>query len=178
MTDSTIRRRINDILLAVNEPISAMDIRQRGNYPKEIGVINMALKAMQRDCLVREWKPGLWVLRDYQCAPCQPPTRPHKVNGKKVATARPSRKKKPVMKKQEINVPDQTATEPTSQDNQDPHKTERVGQALEDFQNRMRPKPIEDIALKLMVLNRLSDMLDNSISAVLQDIVEDLRRAT
>lgn len=186
MIISTIRRRIGEILTAVNEPMTAKEIREKGNYPKEEGVILMAMKAMkamQRDGLVREWKPGFYVSMNYRQLPH--PIRPRKLNGKK-RVKKASPKKKAAVKKQEKTVvqkpePKKPSLEETVDIlvfNPKQDHVRQVHAEMDEMRDRMKLRTIEDLELKLKVLDSLEGMFGLAVATVLREIGDDLRRPT
>jgi DNA-binding transcriptional regulator GbsR (MarR family) len=180
MIVSTIRRRILGVLSAVNEPLTAKDIRERSNYPKEEGVILMALQAMQRDGLVREFHPGFYVNLDYRQPP--QPIRPRKLNGKKRVKKTASKKKavvnqqeRTVVQKPEPKKPSPEETVDISVVNPKQDRIRRLHAELGEMRYRMEPLMIEDLELKLEVLDRLAGMFGLVVATMLREIGEDLR---
>lgn len=183
MIASTVRRRVMDILTAVNEPMTAAAVRERGNYPTEEGVILMAMKAMQRDGLVREWQPGFYVHMDYRQPP--QPIRPRKLNGKKrVKKVAPQKKsvvnqqERTVVQKPEPKKPslEETLDIPVFNPKQD--QIRRVHAELDEMLDSMKPRMVEDLELKLEVLDSLAGMFGLVVATVLREIGEDLRGRT
>ncbi|MCP3868337.1 MAG: hypothetical protein GY703_09635 [Gammaproteobacteria bacterium] len=152
MMESTIRRRISDVMSAANQPLTPGDIRTKGSYPKSDGVLIMALRAMQRDGEVHEWQPGYWVTNGF--------AKNWMINPIKNATDKPGpkKKKRSVQGKRPIN--DRKVARDIS---------------TNDLHRRCKPVPIIDMDLKLNVLDKLSKMMAPDVAEVLQGICDDLR---
>lgn len=185
---SAIRERIKEFLSYQSKPVSALQIRQRGSYPQTVAVIETALRAMARDGEVIDEGKYRYSLRRSKAAS---ETRLVKRNGsvKKKTTAnkapaKAAQKPPPAPAQVEL-VPGTRFTHKRPEEIPALHRqaVEKIvrtpagiDQALEDLEQRLAPCEVEDLDIKIQVLNRLAALVDPSIARVLGAIADDLNR--
>jgi len=181
--ESTIRRRLLDVLKSLNAPVTAAEIRERAQMPQSEEIILMALKAMKRDAVIREWQPGKYVHKGYHngagVKDWPSPKKPEVKKVRKAPKPRSKPKQAPMVPKQITQpetkpMPDQDAIEAANTKMKFSATKQNISMELDDLERRLRPVEIGDYELKISILTRLAKLMAEDVGVVLDNICDDL----
>lgn len=149
---SAIRQRLDTILRNINEPVTAAGIKARTEMPQTEHVVSMALKAMKRDGVIREWQPGWYTHKEFQPNGVVRPRKRQQENQPMAMEKASARETALMQDLDDIKAAIEKHTEPAV----------------------TIPK-ISDLRLKTMVLDRLAAIVSDDVSAVLIEIRDDIK---
>lgn len=153
---NALQRRLMTILRTINAPVTATQIRDRCQLPKPVDVIASHLRGLERAGQAREWRPAVWVHRDYS-EQATPPVAP--------AT---TKREKPMSTK--VN-----GGKPAKQDGAAEQVREELA-LLSDLQamaDALTPREVVDAHLKITTLEALIKFSSRRVAAMLQRIIDE-----